>query len=92
MLPVSPPFCPSPSCHQVFAALERAPTGDHQSEGTTDSDNTATSVPAPAATVNGNGKALPPMLCVVLCTDGVWDNWTYEVRTPLCQRPPVDMR
>ena len=42
-------------------------TGDQLSDGTTDSEQS-----------NKTIASAPPMLCLVLATDGVWDNWTYE--------------
>ena len=44
-----------------------AGTGDQLSDGTTDSEQS-----------NKTAASTPPMLCLVLATDGVWDNWTYE--------------
>lgn len=55
----------------VFASLASSTnsTMDQLSDGATDSEQSSKA--SGAATT-------PPMVCVVLATDGVWDNWTYE--------------
>jgi hypothetical protein len=40
---------------------------------TTDMESSSSS----SSSGEGEASAQPPMLCVVLATDGVWDNWVY---------------
>ena len=47
--------------------------------GTTDSETSASSTTNfPSNKSTNSTTTTPPMICLVLATDGVWDNWTYE--------------
>jgi len=86
---------------RVWAAMDAyvAPTVDvaPASDGTPASDatTTATTTANPTTTADGAPTIDEPMLCVVLATDGVWDNWVYAdvtrfVLDPTCLKAVKD--
>eukprot|EP00596_Hydrurales_sp_CCMP1899_P003857 CAMPEP_0119051016 /NCGR_PEP_ID=MMETSP1177-20130426/72770_1 /TAXON_ID=2985 /ORGANISM="Ochromonas sp, Strain CCMP1899" /LENGTH=453 /DNA_ID=CAMNT_0007030069 /DNA_START=94 /DNA_END=1455 /DNA_ORIENTATION=- len=73
--------------NQVMSSLMMKSRGQETEKGTS-----STSLSSSATDDGGNspikGAVVPlPMLCLVLATDGVWDNWTYEDVTKFVMDP-----
>jgi len=63
---------------QVFGSVEAAASASGAAAAPTPSEGAEAVVVPGSPVAAAIGATGPPIVCIVLATDGVWDNWAYE--------------